>query len=223
LAERFFAYFQYVCIAPHGLLAWVAAPKRLPLWVIHLGGFGLIFLGLLDSSIIPVPGSMDILTVLLAARIQRFWWYYAFMATLGSVAGGYVTYRLARKQGKESLGKRLSKKRMQKVTKIFERWGFGAVVVPAILPPPMPMVPFILAAGAMQYSTKKFLSAFALGRGIRFTILAFLAARYGGSLLKEIYRFGVPLLIAFFVVSAGLGIWSLVHSKRQKKTRKAKA
>lgn len=223
MAERLLAYVQDVWAAPNGMLALFAAPKRLPVWVVHLGGFGLILLGLMDSSVIPLPGSMDILTVLLAARIQRFWWYYAFMATLGSVVGGYITYRLARKQGKESLGKRLSKKRMQKVTKIFERWGFGAVVVPAILPPPMPMVPFILAAGAMQYSTKKFLSAFALGRGIRFTILAFLAARYGGSLLKEIYRFGVPLLIAFFVVSAGLGIWSLVKNKRQKKTRKARA
>ena len=140
------------------------------------------------------------------------------------ICGGRVRHVSPRAEaGKESMGKRLSKKRMQKVTKIFERWGFGAVVVPAILPPPMPMVPFILAAGAMQYSTKKFLSAFALGRGIRFTILAFLAARYGGSLLKDIYRYGVPLLITFLVVSAGLGIWSLVQSKRQKKTRKAKA
>lgn len=223
MAERVLAQLVNVWLEPHGMLAMLAAPKRLPVWAIHLGGFGLILLGLMDSSIIPLPGSMDILTVILAARSPRFWPYYALMATVGSVAGGYITYHLVRKQGKHSLGKRLSKKRMQKVTKIFERWGFGAVVIPAILPPPMPMVPFILAAGAMQYSAKKFLGAFALGRGIRFTILAFLAARYGGSLLKEIYRFGVPLLIIFLVVSTGLGIWSWIQSKQHKRTRKAKA
>jgi len=35
------------------------------------------------------------------------------------------------------------------------------------LPPPMPFVPFLLAAGAMQYSVKKFLAAMTLGRIVR--------------------------------------------------------
>lgn len=198
----------------------LAAPKKIPVWAIHLGGFGLILLGLLDSSIIPLPGSMDILTILLAARAERFWFYYAMMATVGSVLGGYITYRIARKQGKESLGKRLSKKRMQRVTKIFEKFGLGAIIVPAILPPPTPMVPFILAAGAMQYSAKKFVIAFFIGRGVRFTILAFLAAKYGGALLKEIYHLGVPLLIAFVALSLATGIYFLVQYKMKKKGRK---
>ena len=38
-----------------------------------------------------------------AARSAELWFYYAVMATLGSVLGGFVTYRLARKGGKESL------------------------------------------------------------------------------------------------------------------------
>jgi membrane protein YqaA with SNARE-associated domain len=206
-----------------GLEHWtvlLAAPKKIPVWAIHLGGFGLILLGLLDSSIIPLPGSMDILTILLAARAERFWFYYAMMATVGSVLGGYITYRIARKQGKESLGKRLSKKRMQRVTKIFEKFGLGAIIVPAILPPPTPMVPFILAAGAMQYSAKKFVIAFFIGRAVRFTILAFLAAKYGGALLKEIYHLGVPLLIAFVALSLATGIYFLVQYKMKKKGRK---
>lgn len=204
---------------------WIAllAKRKIPLWALHLGGLGLILLGLFDSSVIPLPGSMDILTVVLAAQADRFWLYYAMMATVGSVIGGYITYHLARKQGHASMVKRLSKKRMQKVTKLFEKWGYGAVIIPAILPPPMPMVPFILAAGAMQYSEKKFLISFGIGRGIRFTILAFLGARYGEYLLKAIYRYGVPLLIVFLVGCAGIGIWYLVRYKKQKNTRKAQA
>jgi len=223
LADRFLIYLQRTMLLPrgqHGWLALLAKPKRIPVWAIHLGGFGLILLGLLDSSIIPLPGSMDILTVVLAARADRFWFYYAVMATIGSVLGGYITFHLARKQGKESLGKRLSKKRMKKVTEIFERWGIWAIVVPAILPPPMPMVPFVLAAGAMQYSAKKFVVAFLIGRGIRFTLLAFLAAKYGGSLLRHIYHYGVPLLITFLVISAGVGMWSIVKYKKQKQQRR---
>jgi len=60
-------------------------------WFYHLGGAGLILLGLLDSSAIPVPGSMDALTIVLSAHARQWWPYYAFMATAGSVIGGYLT------------------------------------------------------------------------------------------------------------------------------------
>ena len=69
-------------------------------WIYQLGGLGLIPLGLLDSSVVPLPGSMDVLTIVLAARDAKLWPYYAAMATLGSVIGAFVTFRLARKGGK---------------------------------------------------------------------------------------------------------------------------
>src|SRR5208282_3731542 len=59
-------------------------------WIIHLGGLGLIPLGLLDSSIIPIPGSMDVVTIILCAREQEWWLYYALMATAGSGAGKWI-------------------------------------------------------------------------------------------------------------------------------------
>ena len=113
----------------------------------HLGGVGLILLGIADSSVVPLPGSMDVLTIYLAARHHDLWWYYAFMATIGAVLGGYITYSLARKGGKEAFERKLSSKKAAKVFERFERWGFGAVAVPALLPPPFPIVPFLLAAG----------------------------------------------------------------------------
>ena len=73
---------------------------------------------------IPLPGSMDVLTIVLAAKQPDWWIYYAIMATIGSVLGNFLTYRLARKGGKETLEKRLSRKNMEKVTAAFERWGF---------------------------------------------------------------------------------------------------
>src|SRR3984893_8089422 len=134
-------------------------------WLRHLGGVGLILLGLADNSVVPLPGSMDVLTILLAARHSQLWWYYAFMATVGAVVGGYITYGLARKGGKQAFERRLSKRTAGKVFKRFERWGFFAVAVPAILPPPFPIVPFLLAAGALQYSRRKIVFALGLGRG----------------------------------------------------------
>ena len=150
----------------------------------RLGGLGLVLLGLADSSVVPLPGSMDVLTIYLAARHRDLWWYYAFMATVGAVIGGYITYGLARKGGKEAFERKLSKKRAEKVFERFERWGFGAVALPALLPPPFPIVPFLLAAGAMQYSRKKFIFALALGRAVRFTIVAGLGAIYGRHIVR---------------------------------------
>jgi membrane protein YqaA with SNARE-associated domain len=104
----------------------------------RMGGPGLILLGIADNSVIPLTGSMDVLTIWLAARHREPWPYYALMATLGAVIGGYITYALARKGGKETMERKLSRKRTQKVIRAFERWGFAAVAIPALLPPPFP-------------------------------------------------------------------------------------
>jgi len=96
----------------------------------------------------------------LAARHHEPWPYYALMATIGAVIGGYITYALARKGGKEAMDRKLSRKRAKQVSKVFERLGiFSPVAIPALLPPPFPFVPFLIAAGAGQYSPKKFLAA----------------------------------------------------------------
>jgi len=153
-------------------------------WLFHLGAWGFFPLGLIDSSVIPLPGSMDLLLVLLCARDGHWWIYYALFATAGSVLGGFVTYRLAQKGGKEMLSRRFSKKRLDKVYKIFKRFGFAAIAIPALLPPPAPMVPFMLAAGAMQYPVGRFLAALTAGRFVRYMILGYLAQLYGRHILR---------------------------------------
>jgi len=72
------------------------------------------------------------------------------MVTIGAVLGGYVTYRLGAKGGKETLERKISKRRAEKVCRIFEGYGFWSVSVAAICPPPVPIVPFLIAAGAMH-------------------------------------------------------------------------
>jgi len=182
----------------------------------HLGGVGLVLLGLADNSIIPLPGSVDILTIVLAAHHSRLWWYYAFMATVGAVIGGYITYGLARRGGKQAFERKLSKKTAEKVFKRFERWGFFAVAVPAILPPPFPIVPFLLAAGALQYSRRKFILALALGRGVRFTIVAGLGAIYGRHIVRFFSRYYKPALFMLIGLAVIAGIISLVQYYRYK-------
>jgi membrane protein YqaA with SNARE-associated domain len=196
----------------------------IPGWLRHLRGLGLLVLGLADNSIIPLPGSMDVLTIWLAAGQPKYWLYYAAMATVGAVIGGYITYNLARKGGKEAFEKRVQKRTATKVYKQFERWGFWAIAVPSMVPPPFPIVPFLLAAGAMQYSHKKFLGALAVGRGIRFFVLAGLAALYGNHIVSFFSKYYVPallILVGLAVVTGGYALYKYLKSREPKKTRRA--
>jgi membrane protein YqaA with SNARE-associated domain len=190
-------------------------------WLIHLGGPSLILLGLIDNSVIPLPGSTDVLTILLAAHHPDSWIYYALWATAGAMLGGFLTYRMARKGGKETLEKKFSKKKVTKVYAIFERWGFAAVAIPALLPPPFPIVPMLLAAGALQYPTKKFLAALAVGRGIRFTILAYLGAHYGRHIVRFFDLYYWPVLIVLIAFSVLGALYGLYEYKRRHKTSAA--
>jgi membrane protein YqaA with SNARE-associated domain len=194
-----------------------------PIWhrLRRLGGPGLVLLGIADNSVIPLTGSMDVLTIWLAARHREPWPYYAFMATLGAVLGGYITYALARKGGKETMERKLSKRRTRRVTRAFERWGFAAVAIPALMPPPFPFLPFLLAAGAMQYSQKKFVAALVLGRGLRYTILASLGFKYGRHILRFFDRYYKPalaILIGLAVLGSVLTMVEYIRYKRRTAT-----
>jgi membrane protein YqaA with SNARE-associated domain len=188
-------------------------------WFVTLGGPGLILLGLIDSSVIPVPGSMDAMTIILSAHQRTLWMYYAVMATIGSVTGAYITYRIARNRGEKALNDRLSAQNVKRVTETFEKYGFGAIAVPAILPPPMPMVPFVIAAGALQYSPKKFIAAMSLGRILRYCILAYLGAKYGRKIFAVVLAHGeVSLEVSIGLAVAVTVILVLMRFRKKRQT-----
>lgn len=171
-------------------------------WLLRMGGPGLIVIGLIDNSVIPIPGGMDIFVILLTSHRREWWAYYALFAVAGAVIGGYLTFRLAKKGGKEALEKKIGKKRSEKVYKKFEKGGFWTIVIGSILPPPFPLVPVLMAAGVMQYPRKHFLTALALGRGVRFFLIAYLGKLYGTDIVGWFSRYYKP----FLYVLIGLGV-----------------
>lgn len=194
------------------LIAQPRATRRLLHWLYQLGGIGLIPLGVIDNSVIPITGSMDVITVLLCAQGKDWWPYYAFMATLGSLVGGYITYRIAAGESKGRLGKLFERSKIKGFKSLFERWGYASIIVPAILPPPFPMVPFLIAAGATQYPRGKFLSALAIGRGARYTILGILGFLYGHWIINVMRQHVVAIIcigVALIIASVSFAFFRL--------------
>lgn len=182
-------------------------------WLLRFGGPGLILIGIVDNSAIPIPGGMDVAVILLTAHHREWWWYYGLMATVGAVLGGYITFRLAEKGGKEGLEKKIGKQRSEKVYKKFEKRGFDTIALGAVIPPPFPMVPVLMAAGVMQYPKKQFLMALTAGRAVRFFAIAFLGKTYGTAIIGWLSRYYKPFLYALIAAGVLGGIGALVYFK----------
>ena len=154
-------------------------PQGIAALVRHLGGFGLFLLAIVDSSPIPTFGGLDILTAILAARQREPWYYYAGVATAGSIIGAYFTFRMARKAGLDYLNRKFGKRKVAKLLKYFERWGTGALVVSTVIPLPFPTSAFFAVAGALDYPLRTFMVVVALGRAVRYGAIAAIASHYG--------------------------------------------
>jgi len=196
-------------------------------WVHRLGGPGLILLGIADNAPIASapPGSEDLFVILLAAHQPHWWAYYALMATVGEVLGGYLTYLLAEKGGRPALEKKLGKARTEKLYSAFEKRGAFTIFSGAILPPPFPFTPVLMGAGVMQYPRRKLLSALTAGRALRFFIGAYLGRAYAQEMIRLFSRYYYPVmyvLIALAIISgiaAAVYYWKSHRPKAQQQPR----
>lgn len=186
-------------------------------WLERLGGLGLILLGFADNSPFPLPGSMDALTIILSAHQKSWWPYYGLMATIGGIVGGYATYALAREGGKEGLEKKLSRKKAEQAYRIFNKYGFWSLFVPALLPPPVPFSPFIIASGALNYSRKSFLLAVGIARSIRYLTLAYLGSRYSRQIFGFFQKYYRPMLWSLVTLAVLGGILVGIYLWQRKK------
>ncbi len=186
-------------------------------WMVSLGLFGVLLVSIVDSSFVPLPlpGVTDIMVILFAAEHANVWLLVG-AATLGSALGGLFSYQVGQSGGLAFIEKRTPPRVFKRVTGWMEHHAVLAVSVPALLPPPMPLSPFVLAAGALKMSRKKFMWAFTLSRLVRHGLAAWLGVHYGKTVLviwnKFILRWGTPVLVVIWgaiLVSVGYAFWQL--------------
>jgi membrane protein YqaA with SNARE-associated domain len=181
-----------------------------------IGGPGLFIIAFLDSSFISLPQINDLLVISMV--IQHPYWmpYYAFMATAGSVAGCLVLYALARKGGDALIRKRFKGRSLDRATRLIQRYGVLALVVPAILPPPAPFKLFVLLAGVSGVRPVPFALSIAAGRGFRYFGIGILSVWYGQAAVTFLETHGRTLAIwlAIVIVVAAVA-WAVVRHLRR--------
>jgi membrane protein YqaA with SNARE-associated domain len=188
--------------------------ERVANWVkgfaLTLGGPGLFIIAFLDSSLLSFPEVVDLLLMGLVVQHKERILYYALLSTLGSIAGCFVLYVIARKGGEAFLRRRFAGHHVDRALLLFQKYGLLAVAIPSILPPPVPFKIFVFAAGVARVPPLEFLTAVAIGRGVRYFGEGCLALWYGEpaiAFLKENARTVALALAAVMLVFGVAWIW----------------
>jgi membrane protein YqaA with SNARE-associated domain len=186
------------------------------------GLFGVFLVSIVDSSFVPlpVPGVTDVMIIIMSAQHQNVI-LLVLLATAGSAIGGYFSHLVGQRGGMAFLEKRVPPRIFKRVRHWMETHAILSVALPAILPPPMPLSPFVLAAGALRMSRKKFMIPFTVSRAIRHIIAAWLGTHYGRHILRIwnglSAKYATPVLIVIWVgiaVSCGFAFWQLYKTSR---------
>lgn len=148
------------------------------------GAWGVCGIAIMDSAAIPMP--IDALVIDYVVHDHARFVLYCFMAALGSAIGSLLPFFLGRAGGELFLLKRINRERYEKLRDRFERQEFLAIMIPAMMPPPMPVKLFEFAAGVFEMKTVWFFSAIMLGKFIRFMVWAIITILYGPKIVNTI-------------------------------------
>jgi len=173
---------------------------------IYLAAPAMIIIGALDSSLLSLPEINDYLVVGRCFKDPSAAFYFPLFAAAGSVIGCNLLYTIIRRGGQAVLRKRFNLQSIRRVERAYERFGFLAIGIPAILPPPLPFKIFVATAGALEYPRWKFLLTVMIARSVRYYVEGVLAVFYGRRVLLFMKDNGLAILS----IVATLGLIALI-------------
>lgn len=191
------------------VIAWAQA------FALSIGGLGLFFVAFIDASVLSLPEVNDILIVYMVTKSPSYLLYYVAMATAGSIGGSLIVYYLGRKGGEALLRRQFSREQVDRMQARFGRYGMAAVVVPAMLPPPVPLKLFVLGAGVAGMPAGRFAAAIGIGRGLRYLVEGILAYYYGAAAFDYIRANGRQVALWGGLLS--VAVLALYYWRRQRR------
>lgn len=173
-------------------------------WAKHkYAQYYLFAIGFAESVIFPIPPDVMLAPMALAKPARA--WFYAMLTTLSSVLGGILGYLLgwlAFETYIEPIVIDMGyQAKLDLATSWFEQYGVWVVFLAGFSPIPYKI--FTITAGSMGMAFLPFLIASAIGRGLRFYLVAGLmywgGAKMEDKLRQYIDRIGWATIIAIIV------------------------
>lgn len=161
---------------------------------IYYAAPAMIAIGALDSSLLSLPEINDYLVVGRCFKQPSAAFYFPLFAAIGSVIGCLLLYTIMRRGGRALLGRRFKRENIERVERAYARYGFLAIAIPALLPPPMPFKIFVATAGTLGYPRWKFIVTVMLARSLRYYVEGILAVFYGRRVLSFLKDNGLVVL-----------------------------
>jgi membrane protein YqaA with SNARE-associated domain len=182
---------------------------------IYLAAPAMVIIGALDSSLLSLPEINDYLVVGRCIKDPTAVFYFPLFAATGSVLGCHLLYTIVRRGGQAVSRKRFPLASIKRVERAYERFGFLAIGIPAILPPPLPFKIFVATAGALEYPRWKFLLTVMIARSFRYYVEGILAVFYGRRVLLFMKDNGLAIIsIAGALALIGLVVYIVVRRRR---------
>lgn len=168
--------------------------------------WGAYLIAALDASMVFfLPFGVDAVVIFLSARDRSLFWVYPLLATAGSATGAAVTYWLGRKVGEVGLERYVPRGRRERLLSRVRDRGAIALALPALMPPPFPLTPFILTCGALRVRPRRFFVTFVVVRLLRFGIESVLALVAGAGILRVLRSDRFQAVIIGFIAVAVVG------------------
>jgi membrane protein YqaA with SNARE-associated domain len=186
---------------------------------LYLAAPAMIIIGALDSSLLSLPEINDYLVVGRCYKYPSAAFYFPLFAAIGSVIGCNILYSIVRRGGQAVLRRRFPLASIKRVERAYERFGFLAIGIPAILPPPLPFKIFVATAGALEYPRWKFLLTVMIARSLRYYVEGILAVYYGRRVLLFMKDNGLVIISIVATLLLVVGIIYLIINWRKTPAR----
>jgi len=183
--------------------------RRLYDWMMAKAGsphapHALFWVSFIESSFFPIPPDVMLVPMVLANRLKA--WWYATIATVGSVIGGVFGYLIGyfffEQVGQPILELYGKAESFQTFVDWFNEWGVWILIIKGMTPFPYKVL--TITAGVTHMPIVEFMVASIIARAMRFYLVAALLYFFGEP-IREFIEKRLSLVTTVFVVLLVLG------------------
>ena len=178
--------------------------RRLYDWMMGLARDGraaqaLFWVSFIESSFFPIPPDVMLVPMVIANRVKA--WWYATVATIGSVIGGVAGYAIGyfffEQIGRPILEFYGKSESFGEFTSWFNEWGVWILIIKGMTPFPYKVL--TITAGVTHMPLIEFMAASVVARAMRFYLVAGLLYFFGEP-IREFIEKRLTLVTTVFVV-----------------------